>query len=58
MKSEIVRWYSHNPILTKADMPYPVETAHNAAAVKHGSKYMTLPLLSSHRTVHDWVGTQ
>jgi hypothetical protein len=31
MKPDIVRRYSHNPILTKAEIPYPVETVHNAA---------------------------
>ena len=34
MKPDIVRRYSHNPILTKAQIPYPVETVHNAAVVK------------------------
>ncbi len=31
MKPDIVRRYRHNPILTKAEIPYPVETVHNAA---------------------------
>ena len=26
MKPDIVRRYLHNPILTKAEIPYPVET--------------------------------
>jgi len=26
MKPDIVRRYAHNPILTKAEIPYPVET--------------------------------
>ena len=34
--------YAHNPILTKADIPYPVETVHNAAVVKHGAEYIML----------------
>ena len=42
MKPDIVRRYSHNPILTKADIPYPVETVHNAAVVKHGNEYIML----------------
>src|SRR2546423_81010 len=42
MKEEIVRRYGHNPILTKAEIPYPVETVHNAAVVKHGNKYIML----------------
>jgi predicted GH43/DUF377 family glycosyl hydrolase len=42
VKSDIVRRYSHNPILTKADIPYPVETVHNAAVVKYGNEYIML----------------
>ena len=37
MKAEIVRRYAQNPILTKAQIPYAVETVHNAAVVKRGS---------------------
>jgi predicted GH43/DUF377 family glycosyl hydrolase len=42
MKRDIVRRYSQNPILTKADIPYAVETVHNAAVVKHDGKYIML----------------
>ena len=42
MQRDIVRRYSRNPILTKADIPYPVETVHNAAVVKHGGQYIML----------------
>src|SRR5260370_37787539 len=42
MKADIVRRYSHNPILTKKDVPYPVETVHNAAVVKHENEYIIL----------------
>ena len=42
MNPDIVRRYRHNPILTKAEIPYPVETVHNAAVVKHGSEYIML----------------
>ena len=42
MKPDIVRRYRHNPILTKAEIPYPVETVHNAAVVKHGGEYIML----------------
>jgi hypothetical protein len=31
MRLGIVRRYGHNPILTKAEIPYSVETVHNAA---------------------------
>jgi len=42
MTHELVRRYSGNPILTKADVPYPVETVHNAGVVKHGDEYIML----------------
>ena len=42
MKPDIVRRYGQNPILTKADIPYPVETVHNAAVVKHEDEYIML----------------
>ena len=38
----MIRRYVHNPILTKTDIPYPVETVHNAAVVKHGNEYIML----------------
>ncbi|GAB4314949.1 MAG: glycoside hydrolase family 130 protein [Candidatus Zixiibacteriota bacterium] len=38
----IVRRYEKNPILTKHDVPYPVETVHNAGIVKHDGKYVML----------------
>src|SRR5437667_12770921 len=42
MKPDIVRRYAHNPILTKADIPYPVETVHNAGVAKHEDEYIML----------------
>ncbi len=42
MIRDIVRRYAHNPILTKAEIPYPVETVHNAAVVKHDEEYIML----------------
>src|SRR5580704_3088820 len=42
MKPDIVRRYAHNPILTKAQIPYAVETVHNAAVVKHANEYIML----------------
>ena len=38
----LVTRYSGNPILTKRDVPYPVETVHNAAAVKFEGQYILL----------------
>ena len=38
----IIRRYEKNPILTKHHVPYPVETVHNAGAVKHNDKYIML----------------
>ena len=40
MKPDIVRRYAHNPILTKGEIPYAVETVHNAAVVKHDREYI------------------
>jgi predicted GH43/DUF377 family glycosyl hydrolase len=42
MKHEIVRRYAANPILTRDDIPYAVETVHNAAVVKHAGEYIML----------------
>ena len=39
---DIVRRCGMNPILTKAQIPYPVETVHNAAVVKLHDKYIML----------------
>ncbi|MHA2075088.1 MAG: glycoside hydrolase family 130 protein [Candidatus Hodarchaeales archaeon] len=47
IKNPIVKRYKHNPILTKDDIPYPVETVHNAGVVKHHNKYIML--FRSHR---------
>src|SRR5580765_8387138 len=41
-KEPMIRRYAHNPILTRADIPYPVETVHNAAVVKHENEYIML----------------
>ncbi len=38
----IVKRYEGNPILTKKDVPYPVETVHNAAVAKFNGRYMML----------------
>lgn len=43
----IVQRYERNPILTAADVPYKVETVHNAGVVKHEGRY--LMLFRSHR---------
>src|SRR3989339_111381 len=42
MHKEFVKRYEGNPILTKADVPYKVETVHNAAAAKYDGKYIML----------------
>ena len=42
MREPIVKRYQGNPILTKDDIPYKVETVHNAAVVKHNGKYIML----------------
>jgi len=38
----LIRRYKGNPILTKNDVPYPVETVHNAGVVKHQGRYIML----------------
>jgi predicted GH43/DUF377 family glycosyl hydrolase len=43
----IIKRYPGNPILTKKDVPYPVETVHNAGVVKHDGR--TIMLFRSHR---------
>ena len=45
--NDLVRRFDKNPILTKDDIPYPVETVHNAGAVKHDGRYVLL--FRSHR---------
>ena len=38
----LVTRYEGNPILTRKDIPYPVETVHNAGAVKFDGRYILL----------------
>ncbi|HVZ39238.1 MAG TPA: glycoside hydrolase family 130 protein [Candidatus Kapabacteria bacterium] len=47
MNRPIISRYAGNPILTPADVPYPVVTVHNAGMVKHHGRYMML--FRSHR---------
>ncbi len=42
-----VKRYEKNPILTRDDVPYPVETVHNAGVAKYGGRYVML--FRSHR---------
>ena len=42
MNNHIVKRYKGNPILTKKDVPYPVETVHNAGVTKYQNKYIML----------------
>jgi predicted GH43/DUF377 family glycosyl hydrolase len=42
MRTRFVTRYEGNPILTKDDIPYPVETVHNAGVVKHRGRYIML----------------
>jgi len=39
---DIITRYAKNPILTKADVPYPVATVHNAGVVKYQGQYIML----------------
>ena len=38
----VVERYSGNPILTKDDIPYPVETVHNAGMTRYGDRIIML----------------
>lgn len=38
----IIKRYERNPILTKHDIPYPVQTVHNAGIAKYGDRYLML----------------
>lgn len=42
MENHIIKRYKKNPILTKKDVPYPVETVHNAGVIKFNGKYVML----------------
>jgi predicted GH43/DUF377 family glycosyl hydrolase len=42
MKKNFVQRYENNPVLTKDDIPYQVETVHNAGVAKFNDKYMML----------------
>ena len=39
-KRNLIQRYKGNPILTKHDVPYLVETVHNAAVSKFGDEYI------------------
>ncbi len=47
MNKEFVKRYEGNPILTKDDVPYKVETVHNAGIARFDGRYMML--FRSHR---------
>ncbi len=42
MKKTLITRYEGNPILTKDDIPYPVQTVHNAGVIKCDSRYIML----------------
>ncbi len=42
MNRPIVTRFEGNPILTPKDVPYPVETVHNAGVTKHDGRYIML----------------
>jgi predicted GH43/DUF377 family glycosyl hydrolase len=42
MPDVFVRRHKNNPILTKDDIPYKVETVHNAGVVKYNGRYIML----------------
>lgn len=42
MKRSVVKRYENNPVLTRDQVPYKVETVHNAGVVKHEGIYLML----------------
>ena len=42
MKESVVTRYEKNPVLTKEQVPYKVETVHNAGVVKYRGRYLML----------------
>ena len=42
LDDSIIKRYEGNPILSKKDIPYPVETVHNAGVIKHNRQYIML----------------
>ena len=42
MRKGIIKRYENNPILTKDDIPYPVQTVHNAGVTKFDGRYIML----------------
>jgi len=42
MTKQLITRYEGNPILTKDDIPYPVETVHNAGVTKFDGRYIML----------------
>ena len=42
MTKKFITRYKGNPILTKDDIPYPVETVHNAGVAKFNGRYIML----------------
>ncbi len=42
MREKLITRYENNPILTKDDIPYPVQTVHNAGVTKFDGRYIML----------------
>ncbi len=40
----IIKRYASNPILTKDDIPYPVETVHNAGITRYDGRIIMLSI--------------
>jgi predicted GH43/DUF377 family glycosyl hydrolase len=38
----VIERYPGNPILTRDDIPYPVETVHNAGVARYGDRTIML----------------
>ena len=55
MAKEFVKRYQGNPILTKDDIPYKVETVHNAGVAKYNGKYMMLMICTLQKTTQRMI---
>ena len=49
MKSELLKRYPGNPILTHEDLPYHINAIYNPGAVKFGDKYVLVPRVEDGR---------
>jgi beta-1,4-mannooligosaccharide/beta-1,4-mannosyl-N-acetylglucosamine phosphorylase len=49
IKSELLKRYTNNPIITYKDLPFNCNAVYNAGAVKFGKKYILIPRVEDGR---------